>query len=215
MRELGGGDMARVARGRGEQASGTRQQCVRVVNADGLSVAVKACGTGPGPIEALKMVPQTYQGPTARFGSDLLADKPGFGLAWAYEGPVHILRYWTGPDLRVDLRRTYREISLQFLNPDLCPISDDSDTAAAYGFLVRKTQQRFSRERQYMEENAEGGEQVDCNGDEDEDEEAAHGRAVQGWKEKWARLLSFALARGVAGLVIRRAVGRCPAARLA
>ncbi|KAK3250800.1 hypothetical protein CYMTET_39834 [Cymbomonas tetramitiformis] len=53
---------------------------------------------------------------------------------------------------------------------------------------------------------------VDGNGDEDEneDEEAARGGAV-GWKEKWVRLLSFALARGVAGLIIRRAVGRCPA----
>ncbi|KAK3253652.1 hypothetical protein CYMTET_37104 [Cymbomonas tetramitiformis] len=63
-----------------------------------------------------------------------------------------------------------------------------------------------------MEANAEGGEQVDGNGDEDEDEdeEAARGGAV-GWKEKWVRLLSFALARGVAGLIIRRAVGRCPA----
>ncbi|KAK3250119.1 hypothetical protein CYMTET_40485 [Cymbomonas tetramitiformis] len=81
---------------------------------------------------------------------------------------------------------------------------------AAYGFL-RKTQRRF-RERRYMEANAEGGEQVDGNGDEDEDEdeEAARGGAV-GWKEKWVRLLSFALARGVAGLIIRRAVGRCPA----
>ncbi|KAK3289147.1 hypothetical protein CYMTET_3418 [Cymbomonas tetramitiformis] len=80
----------------------------------------------------------------------------------------------------------------------------------AYGFL-RKTQRRF-RERRYMEANAEGGEQVDGNGDEDEDEdeEAARGGAV-GWKEKWVRLLSFALARGVAGLIIRRAVGRCPA----
>ncbi|KAK3288055.1 hypothetical protein CYMTET_4449 [Cymbomonas tetramitiformis] len=84
---------------------------------------------------------------------------------------------------------------------------------AAYGFL-RKTQRRF-RERRYMEANAEGGEQVDGNGDEDEDEdegegeEAARGGAV-GWKEKWVRLLSFALARGVAGLIIRRAVGRCP-----
>ncbi|KAK3273675.1 hypothetical protein CYMTET_18096 [Cymbomonas tetramitiformis] len=80
---------------------------------------------------------------------------------------------------------------------------------AAYGFL-RKTQRRF-RERRYMEANVEGGEQVDGNGDEDkdEDEEAAHGGAV-GWKEKWVRLLSFALARGVAGLIIRRAVGRCP-----
>ncbi|KAK3233189.1 hypothetical protein CYMTET_56485 [Cymbomonas tetramitiformis] len=46
--------------------------------------------------------------------------------------------------------------------------------------------------------------------DEDEDEEAARGGAV-GWKEKWVRLLSFALAQGVAGLIIRRAVGRCPA----
>ncbi|KAK3241179.1 hypothetical protein CYMTET_49033 [Cymbomonas tetramitiformis] len=54
---------------------------------------------------------------------------------------------------------------------------------AAYGFL-RKTQRRF-RERRYMEANAEGGEQVDGNGDEDEDEK-----------------------RHVAG---RRAVGRCPA----
>ncbi|KAK3238690.1 hypothetical protein CYMTET_51318 [Cymbomonas tetramitiformis] len=81
---------------------------------------------------------------------------------------------------------------------------------AAYGFL-RKTRRRF-RERRYMEANAEGGEQVDGNGDEDEDEdeEAARGGAV-GWKEKWVRLLSFALARGVAGLIIRRAVGRCPA----
>ncbi|KAK3279320.1 hypothetical protein CYMTET_12791 [Cymbomonas tetramitiformis] len=81
---------------------------------------------------------------------------------------------------------------------------------AAYGFL-RKTQRRF-RERRYMEANAEGGEQVDGNGDEDEDEdeEAARGGAV-GWKEKWVRLLSFALARGVTGLIIRRAVGRCPA----
>ncbi|KAK3261134.1 hypothetical protein CYMTET_29948 [Cymbomonas tetramitiformis] len=79
---------------------------------------------------------------------------------------------------------------------------------AAYGFL-RKTQRRF-RERRYMEANAEGGEQVDGNGDEDENEEAAHGGAV-GWKEKWVRLLSFTLARGVAGLIIRRAVGRCPA----
>ncbi|KAK3267830.1 hypothetical protein CYMTET_23642 [Cymbomonas tetramitiformis] len=79
---------------------------------------------------------------------------------------------------------------------------------AAYGFL-RKTQRRF-RDRRYMEENAEGGEQVDGNGDADEDEEAAHGGAV-GWKEKWVRLLSFALARGAARLIIRRAVGRCPA----
>ncbi|KAK3236266.1 hypothetical protein CYMTET_53585, partial [Cymbomonas tetramitiformis] len=81
---------------------------------------------------------------------------------------------------------------------------------AAYGFL-QKTQRRF-RERRYMEANAEGGEQVDGNGDEDEDEdeEAARGGAV-GWKEKWVRLLSFALARGVTGLIIRRAVGRCPA----
>ncbi|KAK3246914.1 hypothetical protein CYMTET_43564 [Cymbomonas tetramitiformis] len=63
-----------------------------------------------------------------------------------------------------------------------------------------------------MEANAEGEEQVDGNGDKDEDEdkEAARGGAV-GWKEKWVRLLSFALARGVAGLIIRRAVGRCPA----
>ncbi|KAK3251844.1 hypothetical protein CYMTET_38837 [Cymbomonas tetramitiformis] len=58
---------------------------------------------------------------------------------------------------------------------------------AACGFL-RKTQRRF-RERRYMEANAEGGEQVDGNGDEDEDEdeegeEAARGGAV-GWKEKW------------------------------
>ncbi|KAK3273355.1 hypothetical protein CYMTET_18405 [Cymbomonas tetramitiformis] len=80
----------------------------------------------------------------------------------------------------------------------------------AYGFL-QKTQRRF-RERRYMEVNAEGGEQVDGNGDGDEDgdEEAAHGGVV-GWKEKCIRLLSFALARGVAGLIIRRAVGRCPA----
>ncbi|KAK3276043.1 hypothetical protein CYMTET_15858 [Cymbomonas tetramitiformis] len=77
---------------------------------------------------------------------------------------------------------------------------------AAYGFL-RKTQWRF-RERRYMEANAEGEEQVHGNGD--EDEEAARGGAV-GWKEKWVRLLSFALARGVVGLIIRRAVGRCPA----
>ncbi|KAK3254681.1 hypothetical protein CYMTET_36112, partial [Cymbomonas tetramitiformis] len=79
---------------------------------------------------------------------------------------------------------------------------------AAYGFL-RKTQRRFG-ERRYMEENAEGGEQVDGNGDEDGDEEAAHGGVV-GWKEKWIRLLSFALARGVAGLIIRRVVRWCPA----
>ncbi|KAK3273068.1 hypothetical protein CYMTET_18671 [Cymbomonas tetramitiformis] len=81
---------------------------------------------------------------------------------------------------------------------------------AAYGFLW-KTQRRF-RERRYMEANAEGGEQLDGNGDEDEDEdeEAARGGAV-GWKEKWVRLFSFALARGVAGLIIRRVVGRCPA----
>ncbi|KAK3264305.1 hypothetical protein CYMTET_26946 [Cymbomonas tetramitiformis] len=50
---------------------------------------------------------------------------------------------------------------------------------------------------------------VDGNGDEDGDEEAAHGGVV-GWKEKWIWLLSFALARGVAGLIIRRVVGRCP-----
>ena len=31
-----------------------------------------------------------------------------------------------------------------------------------------------------------------------------------GWKQKWIRLLSFALAWGVSGLIIRRAVGRCP-----
>ncbi|KAK3263559.1 hypothetical protein CYMTET_27642 [Cymbomonas tetramitiformis] len=81
---------------------------------------------------------------------------------------------------------------------------------AAYAFL-RKTQRRF-RKRRYMEANAEGGEQVDGNGDgdEDEDEEAARGGVV-GWKEKWVRLLSFALARGVAGLIIRRVVRRCPA----
>ncbi|KAK3256138.1 hypothetical protein CYMTET_34710 [Cymbomonas tetramitiformis] len=54
-----------------------------------------------------------------------------------------------------------------------------------------------------------GGE-VDGDGDEDRDEQAAHGGVV-GWKEKWIRLLSFALAQGVAGLIIRRAVGRCPA----
>ncbi|KAK3258150.1 hypothetical protein CYMTET_32793, partial [Cymbomonas tetramitiformis] len=57
---------------------------------------------------------------------------------------------------------------------------------------------------------AEGREQIDGDGDDDGDEEAAHGGPV-GWKEKWIRLLSFALARGVAGLIIRRAVGRCPA----
>ena len=60
-----------------------------------------------------------------------------------------------------------------------------------------------------MEENVEGGEQVDGNGDEDRDEETTHDGTV-GWKEKWIRQLSFALARGVAGLIIRRAVGRCP-----
>ncbi|KAK3275070.1 hypothetical protein CYMTET_16783 [Cymbomonas tetramitiformis] len=31
-------------------------------------------------------------------------------------------------------------------------------------------------------------------------------RSPVGWKENWIRLLSFALARGVAGLIIRRAV---------
>ncbi|KAK3233741.1 hypothetical protein CYMTET_55985 [Cymbomonas tetramitiformis] len=71
------------------------------------------------------------------------------------------------------------------------------------------TQRRF-RERRYMEENAEGGEKVDGDGDEDGEEEAAHGGVVGG-KEKWIRLLSFALARGVAGLTIMRAVGWCPA----
>ncbi|KAK3247889.1 hypothetical protein CYMTET_42627 [Cymbomonas tetramitiformis] len=79
---------------------------------------------------------------------------------------------------------------------------------AAYGFL-RKTQRRF-RERRYMEENAKGGEHMDGDGGEDGDKEAAHGGAL-GWKEKWTRLLSFALARGVAELILRRAVGRCPA----
>ncbi|KAK3247349.1 hypothetical protein CYMTET_43150 [Cymbomonas tetramitiformis] len=52
--------------------------------------------------------------------------------------------------------------------------------------------------------------EVDDDGGEDGDEEAAYGDTV-GWKERWIRLLSFALARGVAGLIIRRAVGRCPA----
>ena len=55
----------------------------------------------------------------------------------------------------------------------------------------------------------EGGEQVDGDGDEDRDEETTHDGAV-GWKEKWIRQLCFTLARGVAGLIIRRAVGRCP-----
>ncbi|KAK3259340.1 hypothetical protein CYMTET_31649 [Cymbomonas tetramitiformis] len=54
------------------------------------------------------------------------------------------------------------------------------------------------------------GEQADGDGDEDRDEETTHDGTV-GWKEKWIRQLSFALARGVAGLIIRRAVGRCPA----
>ncbi|KAK3239200.1 hypothetical protein CYMTET_50851 [Cymbomonas tetramitiformis] len=79
---------------------------------------------------------------------------------------------------------------------------------AAYGFLQKM--QRCFRERRYMEENVEGGEQVDGDGDEDRDEETTHDGTV-GWKEKWIRQLSFALARGVAGLIIRRAVGRCPA----
>ena len=57
---------------------------------------------------------------------------------------------------------------------------------------------------------AEGGEQVDGDGDEDRDEETTHDGTV-GWKEKRIRQLSFALAQGVAGLIIRRAVRWCPA----
>ncbi|KAK3242347.1 hypothetical protein CYMTET_47966 [Cymbomonas tetramitiformis] len=78
---------------------------------------------------------------------------------------------------------------------------------AAHGFLQKM--QRCFRERRYMVENVERGEQVDGDGDEDRDEETTHDGTV-GWKEKWIRQLSFALARGVAGLIIRRAVGRCP-----
>ncbi|KAK3259487.1 hypothetical protein CYMTET_31516 [Cymbomonas tetramitiformis] len=93
------------------------------------------------------------------------------------------------------------------------PMSDAHLGAAmmAPGAAAKKVEEsKVAMDRRYMEENAEGGEQVDGNGDADEDEEAAHGGAV-GWKEKWVRLLSFALARGAARLIIRRAVGRCPA----
>ncbi|KAK3237577.1 hypothetical protein CYMTET_52361 [Cymbomonas tetramitiformis] len=58
--------------------------------------------------------------------------------------------------------------------------------------FVKKMRRRF-RERRYMEENVGEDEQVDEDRGEDEDKEAALGSSV-GWKEKWIRRLSFALA---------------------
>ncbi|KAK3268467.1 hypothetical protein CYMTET_23032 [Cymbomonas tetramitiformis] len=61
-------------------------------------------------------------------------------------------------------------------------------------------------------ENAAEKEEVDEEGneggDEEEGERAGLGSAVV-WKEKWVQQLSFALARGVVGMFIRRAQGRC------
>ncbi|KAK3269244.1 hypothetical protein CYMTET_22308 [Cymbomonas tetramitiformis] len=73
------------------------------------------------------------------------------------------------------------------------------------GGLLKKAPRCF-REQRYMEENVGGGEQMDGDGNQDEDGEAALDNSL-GWKE--IRLLSFALARGVAGLIIRRAQRRC------
>ncbi|KAK3235190.1 hypothetical protein CYMTET_54591 [Cymbomonas tetramitiformis] len=53
-----------------------------------------------------------------------------------------------------------------------------------------------------MEEDVGGKEEVD------EEEDTAHGGSL-GWKERRLRQLSFALGRGVADTVIRRAPGRC------
>ncbi|KAK3238884.1 hypothetical protein CYMTET_51142 [Cymbomonas tetramitiformis] len=49
------------------------------------------------------------------------------------------------------------------------------------------------REQRDIKENVDEEEEVDENGDEDRDEEAARGSSM-GWKAKWTRLLSLALA---------------------
>ncbi|KAK3267563.1 hypothetical protein CYMTET_23890 [Cymbomonas tetramitiformis] len=53
-----------------------------------------------------------------------------------------------------------------------------------------------------MEENVGEEEKVDDDGCEDENEEVALGGCM-GWEDKWIRSLSFALARGVAGLTMQ------------
>eukprot|EP00854_Cymbomonas_tetramitiformis_P016590 gene16590-biopygen17117 len=76
--------------------------------------------------------------------------------------------------------------------------------------FLKKTQRRFGGWR-YTVENAAEKEEVDEEGneggDEEEGERAGLGSAVV-WKEKWVQQLSFALARGVVGMFIRRAQGR-------
>eukprot|EP00854_Cymbomonas_tetramitiformis_P034055 gene34055-biopygen7363 len=70
---------------------------------------------------------------------------------------------------------------------------------------VNRTSWSLSDGRRYMEEDA--GEEKEVNEEEEEEEDTAHAGSM-GWKGRWIRQLSFALARGVAGTFIRRAQGQ-------